>query len=161
MCMSTILLYIKKQLIQDTSTATPSSFIRETTSQLWQRSTLCLNEDIESSPTHCSMHLFTVLVLESRTWGWPSSVAVKFTHSASQRPRVRLLTSWVWTWHRLAKSHAVVGVPHIKQRNMGMDVSLPQQMRRIGSSQLRANLPQKKKKRIQNCRMVLNPYSLI
>ena len=38
------------------------------------------------------------------------------------QPAVCQLASWVWTWHRLA-SHATVGVPHIKWRKMGMDVS--------------------------------------
>ena len=37
-------------------------------------------------------------------------------------PRVHWFGSRVRTWHRMA-SHAVVGVPHIKWRKMGMDVS--------------------------------------
>ena len=43
-------------------------------------------------------------------------------HIPLQRPGVHRFGSWVWTWHRLA-SHAVVGVPHIKERKMGTDVS--------------------------------------
>ena len=37
-------------------------------------------------------------------------------------PSVRWFGSQVWTWHHLS-SHAVAGIPHIKQRKMGMDVS--------------------------------------
>ena len=44
------------------------------------------------------------------------------SHVPLQRPGVHRFGSRVRTWHRLA-SHAVVGVPHIKQRKMGMDVS--------------------------------------
>ena len=46
-------------------------------------------------------------------WGQPGGTAVKFTCSASQRPWVRWLGSWVQTRHRLA-CHAVVGISHIK-----------------------------------------------
>ena len=70
-------------------------------------------------------------------------------HVPLQQPGVCQFGSQVWTWHHLT-SHAVVGVPHIKQRKMGMDVSsgpvFLSRKRRTGSSQLRANLPQKKKK---------------
>ena len=38
------------------------------------------------------------------------------------RPGVCRFGSWVRTWHR-SLSHAVVGIPHIKYRKMGMDVS--------------------------------------
>ena len=43
-------------------------------------------------------------------------------HVSLQQPRVRRFGSQVWTWHSLA-SHAVAGVPHIKWRKMGTDVS--------------------------------------
>ena len=43
-------------------------------------------------------------------------------HVPLRQPRVRLFGSQVWTWHHLA-SHAVVDIPHIKWRKMGMDVS--------------------------------------
>ena len=43
-------------------------------------------------------------------------------HVLLQWPRVCQFGSWVQTWHCLA-SHAVSGIPHIKQRKMGMDVS--------------------------------------
>ena len=58
------------------------------------------------------------------------------SHVLLRRPRVGWFRSPVWTWHRLA-SHAVAGVPHIKWRKMGMDVSLGpvflSKKRRIGS----------------------------
>ena len=54
--------------------------------------------------------------------GWPRGTAVKFPHSASRRPGVPRFRSWVRTWLHLA-SHAVVGIPHIKWRKMGTDVS--------------------------------------
>ena len=57
-------------------------------------------------------------------------------HVPLQRPGVRWFGSRVRTWHRLA-SHAVVGVPHIKERKVGMDVSsgpvFLSKKRRIGS----------------------------
>ena len=65
------------------------------------------------------------------------------------RPGVRWFRSWVWTRLQLA-GHTVVGIPHMGWRKMGMDVSSGpvclNKKRRIGSSQLRANLPQKKKR---------------
>ena len=65
-------------------------------------------------------------------------------------PRVRWFGSWVRTWHCLS-SHAVVSIPRKKWRKMGMDVSsgpvFLSKKRRIGNSQLRANLPQRKKKK--------------
>ena len=54
--------------------------------------------------------------------GRTSGAAVKFTRSTSRQPGVHRLGSRLRTWHRLAR-HAVVGVPHIKWRKMGMDVS--------------------------------------
>ena len=54
--------------------------------------------------------------------GWPGGAVIKFARSASQRPGVCWFGSRVWTWHRLAH-HAVVGVPHIKKRKMGTNVS--------------------------------------
>ena len=48
--------------------------------------------------------------------GWASGVEVKFAHSASQRPGVRQFGSRV-------RTYAVAGVPHIKQKKMGTDVS--------------------------------------
>ena len=43
-------------------------------------------------------------------------------HVPLQPPEVRRFRSRVRTWHRLAR-HAMIGVPHRKQRKMGMDVS--------------------------------------
>ena len=43
-------------------------------------------------------------------------------HVPLWRPRVRRFESQVRTWHCLA-GYAVVGVPHIKWRKMGTDVS--------------------------------------
>ena len=43
-------------------------------------------------------------------------------HVPLRRPGVLWFRSRVWTGHHLAL-HAVVGVPHIKQRKMGTDVS--------------------------------------
>ena len=43
-------------------------------------------------------------------------------HIPLQWPRVCWLGSRVRTWHCLS-SHAVAGIPHIKWRKMGMDVS--------------------------------------
>ena len=51
----------------------------------------------------------------------PHGAVVKFSGSL-RWPRVRQFGSQVQTWHCLT-SHAVVGVPHIKQRKMGTDVS--------------------------------------
>ena len=72
-------------------------------------------------------------------------------HVPLWQPRVHQPGSRVQTWHCLA-GHAVVGVPHIKWKKMGMDVSsgpvFLSKKRRIGNRyQLRANLPQKKRKR--------------
>ena len=78
----------------------------------------------------------------------------------AQRLSVHILLWWpgvhrfgcqVGTWHCLA-SHAVVGIPHIKQRKMGTDVSsgpvFLSKEKMIGSRcQLRANLPQNKQKK--------------
>ena len=50
---------------------------------------------------------------------WCSGLSM---HGPLQQPGVCQLGSWVLTWHHLA-SHAMVGIPHIKQRKMGMDVS--------------------------------------
>ena len=44
------------------------------------------------------------------------------SHVPLQQAEIRQFRFWAWTWHHLA-SHAVVGVPHIKQRKMGTDVS--------------------------------------
>ena len=55
-------------------------------------------------------------------WGGPGGTVFKFPRSASRRPGVRRPKSRVRTWHCLAP-HAVVGVPHIKWRKMGTDVS--------------------------------------
>ena len=69
-------------------------------------------------------------------------------------PGVCHFRSQVQTWHRLAR-HAVIGVPHIKWRKMGIDVGsgpvFLSRKRRIGSSWLRANLPQKKRKKKEIC----------
>ena len=69
-------------------------------------------------------------------WGQPSDAAVKCARSTSMA-RGSLVRILVRTWHCLAR-HAVVGVPHIKQRKMGMDVSpgpvFLGKKRKIGSS---------------------------
>ena len=58
-------------------------------------------------------------------------------HVLLRQPGVRQFGSQVQTWHHLA-SHAVVGVPHIKWRKMGTDVSsgpiFLSKKRRVGSS---------------------------
>ena len=57
-------------------------------------------------------------------------------HVLLWQPRVHSFRSWVQTWYHLA-SHAVVGIPHIKWRMMGTDVSsgpvFLSKKRRIGS----------------------------
>ena len=54
---------------------------------------------------------------------WAGLVAQQLSvHILLQQPGVCQFGSRVLTWHCLA-SHAVVGVPHIEQRKMGMDVS--------------------------------------
>ena len=80
------------------------------------------------------------------------------SHVPLPRPGVRQFGSRVQTWHHLA-SHAVAGIPHVKWRKMGMDVSsgpgfLSKKRKIDGRCLLRANLPQKKV--INN----LLPYSL-
>ena len=67
-------------------------------------------------------------------------------------PEVHRFGSRVWTWHRLA-SHSVVGIPHIKKSTgrwaqmLAHSQSSSAKERRIGGGcELRANLPQKKKK---------------
>ena len=58
-------------------------------------------------------------------------------HVPLQHPGVHQFGSWVQTWYHLA-SHAVVGIPHIKWRKMGTDVSsgpvFLSGKRKIGSS---------------------------
>ena len=54
--------------------------------------------------------------------GRPGGTVVKFTCPASWLPGVGSFKSWVRTWQSTA-CHAVVGVPHIKYRKMGMHVS--------------------------------------
>ena len=71
------------------------------------------------------------------------------SHIQIRQPRVCQLGSRVWTWHGLS-SHAMAGIPHIKQRKIGMDISsgpdfLSKRRRVCGRCQLRANLPQNKK----------------
>ena len=68
-------------------------------------------------------------------WGQRGGAAVKFTRSDSRQPRLHWFGS---DMALLGKSHAVVGIPHIKRRKMGMDVSsgpvFLSKKRRIGSS---------------------------
>ena len=75
--------------------------------------------------------------LKSTDQGRPSGAADRFSHSASRRPGVHRFGSWVQTCHCFAR-HAVVGVPHIKQRKTGTDVSsgpsFLSKKRRTGSS---------------------------
>ena len=66
------------------------------------------------------------------------------------RPGVHWFGSWARPTQCLS-SHAVAGIPHIKQRKMGMNVSsrsifLGKKRRIGGRCQLRTNCPQKKKK---------------
>ena len=84
--------------------------------------------------------------------GQPGGAAVKCAHCtlAAWGSLVRIPGHDV-DMTPLGKSHAVVGVPHVKWRKMGMDVSsgpvFLSKNRRIGSSYLRANLPPKRKKK--------------
>ena len=91
------------------------------------------------------------VINEIKNRGQPCDPAVKFAHSASWQLRVCHFRSQKQTQHCLPKAMAVVGIPRIKQRKMGMDVSsgtaFLSKKRKIGSSQLRANLPQKIKKK--------------
>ena len=69
--------------------------------------------------------------------GQPGGAAVKFTRSASAAHGSPV---WIPGADRapLGKSHAVVGIPQIKQRKMGTDVSsgpvFLSKKRRLGSS---------------------------
>ena len=55
--------------------------------------------------------------------GWGGPVVQQLSlHVPLQRPGVCWFRSQVQTWYRLA-SHAVAGIPRIKWRKMGMDVS--------------------------------------
>ena len=79
-----------------------------------------------------------------------SPVALSFCTQLWQ-PGVHWYGSWVGTCTPLL-AHAVAGIPHIKQRKIGSDVSsgpvfLSKKRRIGGRCQLSANLPQKKKKR--------------
>ena len=53
--------------------------------------------------------------------GWPVAQQLS-SHVLLWQPGVHQFRSRVQTWHRMA-SHAVAGIPHIKERKMGMDVS--------------------------------------
>ena len=70
-------------------------------------------------------------------WDRPGGAAVKFAHStlAAWGSPVRIPGADAAP---LGKSHAVVGIPHIKQRKMGTDVSsgpvFLSEKRRTGSS---------------------------
>ena len=84
---------------------------------------------------------------------WPGGTAVKLPRSTSVARGLPVL-SQVRTWHHLS-SHAVVGVPHIKWRKMGTDVSsepvfLSKKRRISGRGQLMANLPPNKNKSKNN-----------
>ena len=113
---------------------------------------ICFNPDDTVSLQYLYLqtsdsNIYSEILFETRSGrGWPGGAMVKRAHSASaaQGSPVR-----VQTWHHLAH-HAVVGVPHIKWRKMGMDVSsgpvFLSKKRKIGSRcQVRAKLPQKKK----------------
>ena len=77
----------------------------------------------------------TVGHLDISSRGQPSGAAVKF-QLPLWRPRFHQFRSRERTLHHLA-SHAVAGVPHIKQRKMDTDVSsgpvFLSKKRRIGS----------------------------
>ena len=77
----------------------------------------------------------TIVLKKRLPWIPPVGAAVKCARSASWRPGVRILrVDMAW----LGKSHAVVGVPYIKWRKMGMDVNsgpvFLSKKRRTGSS---------------------------
>ena len=55
------------------------------------------------------------------TWGWPSDIVVKLTHSASV-PGACGFRSWAWTYLPLIKPYCG-GIPHKKQRKIGIDGS--------------------------------------
>ena len=66
---------------------------------------------------HAILLCSCMILMKSKTLnflGPAGGAAVKFARSASWRPGVPQFGSRVWTCHHLAKSHAVVGVPHIK-----------------------------------------------
>ena len=79
-------------------------------------------------------------------------------HVPFRRPGVRRFGSWVQTRHRVA-SHAMAGIPHIKWKEMGMDVSSGPvflgEKRRIGRCYLRANLPQKQRKDMNGTEVIV------
>ena len=87
---------------------------------------------------------------ERESRGWPGGMTVKFTFSA--------LVAWGLLVQipgmDLSTSNTVAGIPHIKQRKMGTDVSsgpiFPSRKRRVGSRYyLRANFPHQERKRKQ------------
>ena len=75
------------------------------------------------------------LVKNADSWAGPVAQWLSL-HVPLRQPRVCPFGSQVWTWHHLA-NHAVVGVPHIKWRKVGTDVSsgpvFLSKKRRIGS----------------------------
>ena len=84
--------------------------------------------------------------------GRPSGAAVKFAHSASAAQGSPAQIPGADLTHHLS-SHAVPGVPHIKSRKMGMDVSSQpvflSKKRRIGGDISSGLIFLKKKKRNQ------------
>ena len=70
--------------------------------------------------------------------GRPGGAAAKFACSASQQPRGSPVQILGADMAPLGKSHAVAGVPRIKWRKMGMDVSsgpvFHSKKRKIGSN---------------------------
>ena len=89
----------------------------------------------------------TIFIETSQVWAGPVAQQLS-SHIPLRQPGVHQFGSRVQIRHRLAR-HAVVGVPRIKQRKMGTDVSsglvFLSKKRRIGSRcQLRANLPRRK-----------------
>ena len=90
----------------------------------------------ESLPTASLFYSATPLAINVAFSGaslvaWQSSA-----HVSLRQPGVRQFVSWVPTWHHLA-CHAVLGVPSIKWRKMGTDVSsgpvFLSKKRRVGS----------------------------
>ena len=81
-----------------------------------------------------SVHVSMCVHMYKNIWG--ASPVAQGLSAQVRWPRVHSFRSRVQTWHSLA-SHAVVGVPRIKQRKMGMDFSsgavFLSKTRRIGS----------------------------
>ena len=78
-----------------------------------QKSNMIRNVHLEAHLGYCQ---------KRKAWGWPGAAAVKRARStsAARGSPVQILGSDIAP---CGKSHAVIGVPHIKHGKMGMDVS--------------------------------------